>query len=605
MENHTIAERHGCEVVRRGQPNQCAMDTHYRATLRRLEDAFQARFAAAGSPADIAGGVPAFTFLPSRDPSHGDFASAAALGAGKQWRRNPMLVAEAIAADGLDGLPQVADICVAKPGFINLRMKAEFWIDVLRDAVRAGTDFGASDLLKTSGPILIEFASPNPTGPLAIVQGRSGSLGAALVSMLRFAGADAQAETYVNDAGAQLDQLADSLYARYATLCGLDRALPENGYGGAYLVDVARALLERDGDRWLKTDEAQRRTALGEFARDFILAEQRKDMDRFRVHFERWFSEASLHAAGKIDEVIHKLVRLGHAYEHDGAVWLRSTEFGDDKDRVLRRSDGRPTYLAADAAYHSDKLERGYKLLINILGPDHHGYVVRLAALVAALGYPGSLEVLIAQQVTFKRGDEVVAMSKRAGNVITLREVLDEVGVDAARFYFLARAPESHLVFDMDLAVQQSANNPVYYVQYGYARIASIFRRAEESGRLRALARSREAADIGLLSHRTELALIRRIATFDSFVADAARARAPHRLTEYAREVAADFHSFYTECTVLGDDESLTSARLSLCSVAKTVLRSSLELVGVAAPDRMQPKGSPSATDEATSSMPL
>ncbi|MDQ2817786.1 MAG: arginine--tRNA ligase [Candidatus Eremiobacteraeota bacterium] len=564
------------------------MISHQRRALRRIKAALEARLATVAAMFGLESAVvPDVVLTAAREAGHGDFATAAALAAGKAWHRNPMHIAQAVAAAGADELTQVAEVHAAAPGFVNLRMQHSFWADVLREALARGADYGKSDILQDAGPVLIEFSSANPTGPLLVVQGRSCSLGATLVAMLRFAGAQAHAETYLNDAGAQLDLLADSIFARYATACGVDTPLPVDGYAGDYVIDIALSLKDRDGDSWLRAEPLERRAAIGAYGRDRILCQQREDMERFGVRFDRWFSESALHSGGLIDDVISQLQRRGEAYLSEGAVWLRSTRFGDDKDRVLRRSDGRPTYLAADAAYHREKLERGNKLLIDILGPDHHGYVARLKAIVAALGYPGAVEVLLAQQVTLKRGDEVVAMSKRAGNVLTLREVLDEVGVDAARFFFVSRAPESPLVFDIRLAVEQSANNPVYYVQYGHARIASIIRRAIESARELALSRAREGADVALLDGPAEIALIRRLAAFDAFVADAAKARAPHRLTEYARDVATGFHSFYTECVVLSDDEALTSARLSLCFAAQAVLGATLSLLGVTAPQRM------------------
>src|SRR4029077_11603665 len=385
----------------------------------------------------------------------------------------------------------------------------------------------------------------------------------------------------------QLDALADSLFARYATLCGVPTPVPDEGYPGEYLLDVAEQLKQRDGDRWMRADVDERRRVLGRFGRDVIVEGQRRDMERFGVHFNTWFSEATLHDGGKIADVLKKLEASGHAYEKDGALFLRSTEFGDEKDRVLRRSDGRPTYLAADAAYHRDKLERGYKFLLNILGPDHHGYIHRLQALVASLGRPGSLEVLLAQYVTLKRGAETVKMSKRAGNFVTLAEVMDEVGVDAARFFFINRAPESHLVFDLELALEQSTKNPVYYVQYGHARIASILRKADSDQHRGSLERARSGADLTRLSHPAEFAFIARIADFERTVVDAAKARAPHRLAEYTRDLATGFHAFYTDSIVLSDDPTTTSARLSLCIVAKTTIVSALKLLGVSAPDQM------------------
>jgi arginyl-tRNA synthetase len=564
------------------------MLSRHLAVLAAVEDGLRARISAAADSFGVdKTSAPAVNLGPARDPAHGDFATPVALAAGKMWRKNPMDVAVAIAQQGVSGLPGVAKIDAAKPGFINLQMTPAFWTRIVAEALERGHAYGTSDALADHGPLLIEFTSANPTGPLVVVQGRSGSLGATLVSMFRFAGAQTKSETYVNDAGSQLDTLADSLFARYATLCGVDTPLPEDGYPGDYLIDVAQQLRDRDGNRWLDVESGERRRALGRFGRDVIVDGQRNDMERFGVHFDCWFSEASLHDGGKIDDVLEQLKTSGHAYEKDGALFLKSTAFGDEKDRVLRRSDGRPTYLAADAAYHRDKLERGNKYLLNILGPDHHGYIERLKALVAALGHPGSLEVLLAQHVTLKRGDEIVKMSKREGNVVTLADVMDEVGVDAARFFFINRAPESHLVFDLELAMEQSAKNPVYYVQYGHARIASILRRASAAEFAGSLERAQRGDDLGALSHPAEFALIRRIADFERTVVDSARARAPHRVAEYARDLATEFHAFYTDCMVLGDDASVTSARLSLCIVAKTALASALRLLGVSAPDQM------------------
>lgn len=564
------------------------MKSRHLAALSVVERALQSRLEdAAKSLGSGASAVPRVTLPPTRDPSHGDFATPAALAAAKLWKVDPMKVASALAEHRDGGIAGVASLEAARPGFVNIRMSPGFWSGVVAEVLERGDDYGRSDALAATGPVLIEFTSANPTGPLNVVQGRSGSLGATLVAMFRFAGAMTSSETYVNDAGSQLDTLADSIFARYSVLCGVEAPFPEEGYPGEYVVDLARALLSRDGKRWLDADPAERRRVLGKFGRDAIVEEQRADMERFGVHFDTWFSEKTLHDKGEIDDVVEDLRARGFAYEKDGAIWLRSTDAGDDRDRVLRRSDGRPTYLAADAAYHRDKLRRGFRYLINILGPDHHGYIARLSALVAALGHPGSIEVLLAQQVTLKRGAEVVSMSKRAGNVVTLAEVMDEVGVDAARFFFIERAPESHLVFDLALAVEHSQKNPVFYVQYGHARIASILRKAAETGRSALLARARSAADVALLAHPAEIALTRRLSDFERTVVDAAQSRAPHRLAEYARNVAGDFHAFYTDCVVLSDDDALTSARLSLSIAAKTVLASALRLLGVSAPDSM------------------
>jgi len=562
------------------------MSARYHDVLDAITQELSKRLTSAAVSLRVDDGTPpAVALVPTRDPAHGDFATPVALAAAKAWKRNPLDIARAISELGVQSLPDVEQIEAVKPGFVNLRMSASFWGNVAREVLARGADYGTSKEFAHMGPVLIEFVSANPTGPLVVVQGRSSALGATLVEMFRFAGAPVAAETYINDTGNQLGLLADSLYARYASLLGIDTPLPENGYAGDYLTDLARKLLERDGRRWLEVAEAERRPALGRFARDLIVEEQRADLERFGVRFDQWTSETDLHDSGAIVAALAQLRESGFAVERDGALWLRSTEFGDDADRVLVRSDGRPTYLAADAAYHADKLRRGYRFLIDILGPDHHGYITRLKALVAAFGHPGSLEVLLAQHVTFKRGGETVSMSKRAGDVVTLRDVMDQVGVDAARYFFINRAPESQLVFDMELAVEQSSKNPVYYVQYGHARIASLLRRAAE--RTEVLKRAREGADVDRLVHSTEIALLRRIADFGRTVVSAAHARAPHRLAEYAHDVATDFHAFYTECTVLGDDDAVTSARLSLCLAAKTVLASALRLIGVSAPESM------------------
>lgn len=557
----------------------------YQEVLDSLQAELRGRLARA-APAGDDRALPDLVLSPTRDITHGDFATPVALAAAKAWKRNPLEIAQTLAAEGPQRLPEVERIEAVKPGFVNLTMTAQFWSGVVLDVLRLGASFGKSQTLASLGPVNVEFVSANPTGPLVVVQGRSSALGSSLVAMLRFAGADARSETYVNDAGSQLDLLADSLFARYATLLGVETPVPEGGYAGEYLVDLARTLAARDGEKWLQAPLEERRANLGRFARDLIVGEQREDLERFRVRFDTWTSEKTLHDSGAIEAAINELRAGGHVFDQDGAVWLRSTDFGDDKDRVLVRSDGRPTYLGADAAYHADKLRRGSRYLIDILGPDHHGYIARLEAIVAALGHPGGLEVLLAQHVTFKRAGQAVSMSKRAGDLVTLREVMDQVGVDAARYFFINRAPESHLVFDLELAVEQSSKNPVYYVQYGHARLASILRKAAE-GKNAALARAQKGLDTGLLGHRAEVALIRRLADFGRTVASAAQARAPHRVAEYAHDVASDLHGFYTECIVLGEDDALTSARLSLCIAAKTVLASALELIGVSAPYAM------------------
>ncbi|MDQ6779971.1 MAG: arginine--tRNA ligase, partial [Candidatus Eremiobacteraeota bacterium] len=395
------------------------MSVRYHDVLTSVAEELRARLEKVAPEGHAAETLPKVVLTPTRESAHGDFATPVALAAGKAWKRNPLEVAQALARDGVARLPDVMQIDAVKPGFVNVRMRPDFWSAVVGDVLRLGAEYGRSQALASIGPILVEFVSANPTGPLVVVQGRSSALGATLVEMFRFAGATAVAETYVNDAGAQIDLLADSLYVRYASLLGRQTPMPENGYAGDYLIEIARRLVDRDGSRWLDAAESDRRSSLGKFGRDMIVAGQRDDLERFRVHFDEWTFESQLHASGAIAEAVDRLRSSGFTYEKDGALWLRSTHFGDDRDRVLVRSDGRPTYLAADAAYHWDKLQRGSRFLLDILGPDHHGYIRRLEALVAAFGFPGSLEVLLAQHVTFKRGGEAVSMSKRAGDLVT------------------------------------------------------------------------------------------------------------------------------------------------------------------------------------------
>jgi arginyl-tRNA synthetase len=388
-------------------------------------------------------------------------------------------------------------------------------------------------------------------------------------------------EWIINDAGSQIETLGRSLFARYMQQYDAACAFPEDGYPGAYLVTIAEAILKRDGEKWRNLPEPPI-AEFAQFGRDAILAEQRATAERFRVNYDLWQSESELRASGRMDEDLAKLRALGLIYEADGAQYFRTSEFGDDKDRVIVRSDGSPTYFAPDIAYHYEKLSRADRA-IDILGPDHHGYIGRLKAAAAAMGFPGKLDILIAQQITLMRGGEQVSMSKREGNIITLDEILDEVGVDAARFFFTMLATDSPLTFDLKLAVEASSDNPVYYVQYGHARIASVLRRADPAD----IDAARGSTSLAPLTHDTEMTLARRLAELPRVVQGVVDHLAPHRLTKYARDVATEFHQFYTECTILADDRELRVARLALCVATKTVLAEVLELIGVSAPETM------------------
>lgn len=540
-----------------------------------VESAVAARYPDA-PPAEV-------VFEAPRRPEFGDFATNVAFSLARVARRSPGDVATALIADARAREPRLAGLFSAidaLAGFINVRLAPAVWQGVVALVLREGGDFGRAPA--RGRRISLEFGSANPTGPLVVVQGRALSIGGTLANAMRFRGYDVFVEWICNDAGGQLDLLARSIYARYRQIAEPDFPLPEDGYPGEYLVPVARAIHERDGAKWASAPEGQWLPYFGSFGRDELVAQQRSTVERFGVAFDKWQSEREMHEQGRVKAGVDRLAELGLTYQQDGATFFRSTDFGDDKDRVLVRGDGRPTYLAPDVAYHYEKLQRADHV-IDVLGPDHHGYISRLKGLAAALGYPGQLEVLIAQQVTLVRGGEAVVMSKRAGNIVTLDEILDEVGTDAARFFFVMSAPESPVAFDLQLAVEQSHENPVYYVQYGHARIASVLRNADPAD----VEAARGGADLSPLAHPAELALARRLAEFPAVVEGVAVHLAPHRLARYARDVASDFHQFYTECKILVAERDVRLARLALCAATEIVLKSALALLGVTAPDSM------------------
>ncbi len=544
------------------------------------------RLAAALSSAveALAPGAPPVEFEAPRNPQHGDFASNVAFALAKRLARKPQEIAQELAG-ALTSRADVADLiddATAIAGFINVRMVPGYWQGVVARVLRDGSDYGRC--APTGERISLEFGSANPTGPLVVVQGRSLSIGATLANTLRFAGYAVTNEWIINDAGSQLDRLGRSLYARYRQLWDPAYPFPEDGYPGEYLTTIALALRAADGDRWREVSEAEWLPHFNRFGRDRIVAEQRATAERFGVHYDRWQSERELHDAGAIEAGIERLRAMDLLYEKDGALWIRTSSFGDDNDRVIIRSDGRPTYYANDVAYHYQKFQRGADRVIDILGPDHHGYIGRLNALAAAYGHPDGIEVLIAQQITLKRGDDTVSMSKRAGNIVTLDEIIDEVGVDAARFFFILPSTESPLTFDLALAKEQSDANPVYYVQYGHARIASIERNATPEQ----LVRAKRGDSLERLGEPAELALARRLGEFPALLRSTARTRAVHRLARYARDVATDFHQFYMACRVLVDDEDLRVARLGLAHATKITLALTLGLAGVSAPESME-----------------
>jgi arginyl-tRNA synthetase len=529
---------------------------------------------------------PVVQFEAPRRAEFGDVATNVAFALARVARLKPQEIAEQLLAAVRNDEGVRATVAEFTPlaGFINLRLVPAFWQRVVADALREGDAFGRG--APAAETISLEFGSANPTGPLVVVQGRTLSIGDTLAKLLRHAGYSVFTEWIINDAGSQMDALGRSVLARYRQLFDPALPFPEDGYPGDYLVPIADALRARDGERWFAVADAEAIAPIAAFARDMLVGEQQAVARRFGVSFDLWQSEKELHDGGAIERGVARLRDLGVLYDKDGAIWLRTTDSGDDEDRVVIRSDGRPAYFANDVAYHYDKLQRAGRV-IDILGPDHHGYIARLNALADAYGRSGAIEVILAQQVTLKRGEAILSMSKRAGTLVTLAEVIDEVGVDAARFFFVMLSTDQPLTFDLELAKKQSNDNPVFYVQYGHARIASVLRRAAET-QPALLAAARRGERLDALVEPAELALARRLAEFGPTIAGAARARAPHRLPKYARDLAAEFHQFYDACRVLGDDPAITTARLGLAIATKTVLALTLGLCGVSAPESME-----------------
>ncbi len=511
---------------------------------------------------------------------YGDYATNFAMQMARAAKTNPRKIAEAIIARLQFPWLERAD--VAGPGFINFYLKPDWLYASLTDILAAGEGFGQTNSGQNE-KIQVEFVSANPTGPLHVGHGRGAAVGSALANLLQMAGYDVEKEYYINDAGNQMDNLAASVNARYLELLGVEADFPEDGYHGQDIIVTAQRIIDQEGDKYLKMSQPERLDVFKELARQEKLAILREDLESFGVTFDHWFSEKTLHANGAIKKTCQTLQDNGFIFEQDGALWLKSTAYGDDKDRVVIRDNGVPTYLAADIAYHHDKFKRGFAKLINIWGADHHGYICRVKAAISALGYGAeNLEVLILQMVNLFQGGEVVKMSKRTGQGVTLAELIEEVGCDAARFFFIMRSIDSQLDFDMDLAKSRSNDNPVYYIQYAHARIASVFRQIEEIG----VAASGEAVDLRLTTPH-ELDLIKKIGEFPEEVASAAQERAPHRIARYAHEMAGLFHSFYNQCRIIGVDPELQAARIALITAVQTTIRQTLKILGVSAPEKM------------------
>ncbi|HEY8530709.1 MAG TPA: arginine--tRNA ligase [Limnochorda sp.] len=557
----------------------------WKGQLKEAIDQALARAQASGR-LRLEGGRPFDVEVP-KEKAHGDFSTNAALVLAGAARTKPRDLA-AILVEELDLEPLgVERVEVAGPGFINFYLRAG-WLQEVIPLILAHPDRYGESQAERPERILVEYVSANPTGPMNVVNARAAVVGDVLARCLAAVGHEVATEYYVNDAGRQVDLFAATVEARCRELKGEPFELPEDGYQGEDVREIAREILA-DYPDILEWEPERRHAFLRREAPDRVVAQQRADLERYRVRFDRWFRERDLHESGKVDAVARLYRERGMSYEKDGAVWLATTRFGDEKDRVLIKSDGIPTYLLGDIAYHQDKFERGFDRLIDIWGPDHHGHIVRTKAALEALGYPSErLEILLLQLVTLTRGGEPVRMSKRAGEYVTLRDLVDEVGVDAARFTFLTRSLDAHLDFDLELAVRQSDENPVYYVQYAHARIASVFRQAfgEDADPAQHLP-DPVATDLSVLASDEEDDLLRHLAAFPSEVRLAAERREPHRLAFYAMELARRFHTFYAHHRILGEDPKVQAARLLLARATQLTLRRVLGMMGVNAPERM------------------
>lgn len=528
-----------------------------------------------------------FTTLPDiqierpQDAAHGDFASGIALRLARSVRMSPLQLAHIIVRR-LEPIDEVESVSVAAPGFINFTLKRE-WLAGLVGRILAAPDSYGTLTMGEGVRVQIEFVSANPTGPLHVGHGRGAVLGSTLANALKCAGYDVDCEYYLNDMGNQIRTFAKSLYARYRQVLGDEVEAPADGYMGEYVIDLARSLVETHGSHFRDMGEEAGITAIGDLGMSLITEGIRRDLAFLNVEFDEWFSEKSLHASGEYDRVLALLRDGGYVVERDNAIWFGSSTLGEDKDNVLVRSDGSPTYFASDVAYHYDKfIRRGYDRVIDIWGADHQGHIPRMKAVIKTFGVdPAQLTVLTCQLVTLRRGQEIVRASKRSGDVVSLQELAEEVGPDACRYNFLSRSADSQMDFDIELAKTQSAENPVYYVQYAHARIASILKGAAERGI------TEVSPDISLLKDEAEYALLRVLSRLPEVVEEVACSLEPHHLPYYAQELATAFHAFYKQCRVLTDDAGLTQTRLALVRAARVVLARTLGLMGVSAPDQM------------------
>ncbi len=548
----------------------------------RIMDALGRAVAAEELPPEI---MPAFIIERPQNRANGDLSANAALVGAKAFKMPPRKIAEIIEKNIDLQDSYFEKLQVAGPGFLNFTLSEKYYSDILYDVLSKGERYGTSDY-GSGKRVLVEFVSANPTGPMHIGNARGGAIGDCLASILQAAGFKVDREFYINDAGNQIAKFGMSLEVRYLQHFGQDVEMPEDAYHGADITQHAENFAAEYGDKYVSAPSDERRQALVDYALPKNIEGLEHDLLEYKIRYDNWFHESSLYEAGSVQEIIDKLKAMGATYEKDGALWFKASEYGNDKDIVIVRSNGYPTYIVPDIAYHYNKLvTRGYDKAIDVLGADHHGYVPRMRAALRALGFDDSrLDFVIYQMVRLVRGGEVVKLSKRSGKAITLNTLLEEIPIDAARFFFNLRETNSHFEFDLDLAVEESSQNPVYYVQYAHARICSVLKKAEEAG---IDTKSFNRADFDLLVQPEERELLSHLAALTGEIVDAAKEYEPAKLTRYVMELATLFHKFYGACKVISDDKRLTSARLQLCRAVKNVIKIILDMFKITAPESM------------------
>ncbi len=527
--------------------------------------------------------IPEFLIEVPREKEHGDFACNVALLMARQARQAPRAIAEVLVELMETSERPVEKVEIAGAGFINFFLDRSWLYEIPLMVYKSKDKYGFNG--EKAKKVQVEFVSANPTGNLHMGNARGGAIGDTLANILERAGYEVEREFYINDAGNQIEIFTDSMEARYLQLTGHDVQFPENGYAGRDLIDTVRNIIARYGEGLYDLPREERRQIIVDFALEEKINYIQKTLASFGISYDVWFSEKSLHENGKIMTVFNELQEKGYIFESEGAWWFKSTAFGDEKDEVVWRANGMPTYFMADIAYHQNKFERGFDWVINVWGADHHGHVARMKGAIEALGYdPARLDILLMQLVRLYRGGNIVRMSKRTGTTVSLDELIEDVGKDAARFFFVMRSPDSHLDFDLELARQKSQENPVYYVQYAHARICSIFRQARAEGITMA---EIDEIDVSCLKEEEELAILRKIADFPEEISIAARTLAPHRIARYVLDLAALFHSFYNHHRVLNDNRALQDARLLLMEITRITIHNALDVLGVTAPEQM------------------